>query len=115
MDLQKQLVDGYCVVEVAGDIDTGTSATLQACLEEELAQGNKQFIIDLTNTRYVSSMGLRVFLSHLKKLKASNGSMILSGCNALITDVLRMSGFLNYFQLTANTSEALKLSPSAQQ
>lgn len=110
MNIQKQLLDGICIVEVAGDIDTGTSATLQSCLDEELAQGNKQFIIDLADTRYVSSMGLRVFLSHLKKLKASNGSMVLSGCNELITDVLRMSGFLNYFQLAADKSEALKLS-----
>ena len=109
MDIVKTQHESCCVIEVIGDIDTTSSPSLQKELNNELEQGTQLFIIDMSATRYVSSMGLRVFLSHLKKVKANNGSLVLSGCNQLITDVFRMSGFLNYFKLTTNKSEALEL------
>lgn len=107
MDIKKQQINNCCLIEVIGDIDTSTSPTLQDSLDEELSQGKRLFVIDLANTRYVSSMGLRALLSHLKKLRTDQGSMVISGCNQLITDVFRMSGFLKYFELADNKDDAI--------
>lgn len=108
MDLRSEQVNGICVLDISGDLDTMTAPVLQAKLEDELEQGRLFFILDLSETRYVSSMGLRVFLSHLKKLKSIEGQMMLSGCNQLISDVLKMSGFLAYFKLVETREEALQ-------
>lgn len=107
MDIRTEDVDGICIVTISGDLDTTTSPMLQARLEEEIDQGRLLFIFELSATRYVSSMGLRVFLSHLKKLKSKQGQMLLSGCNQVVSDVLRMSGFLAYFQLVDSRQQAI--------
>lgn len=90
------------LIQVDGDIDTLTAAQLQDCLTGELNDQSQIFVIDMGGVRYISSMGLRVFLSHLKRLKPKNGSItIAKGCK-LVCDVFQMSGFSAYFEITDN-------------
>lgn len=95
------------LIEVSGDIDTLTAPEMQACLTQELREEPMLFIIDLTAVRYISSMGLRVFLSHLKRVKANEGSMVIAGASKLVNEVFRMSGFANYFEMVGERVEAL--------
>lgn len=90
------------LIQVDGDIDTLTAPELQACLNGELKESAQTFVVDLSNVRYISSMGLRVFLSHLKRVKAQSGSMVIAGAGQLVSEVFRMSGFANYFEMTAD-------------
>lgn len=62
--------------------------------------------MDLTNTEYVSSMGLRVFLSHLKTLKASGGRMVLCGLNEEVQEILDMAGFAPLFEIMEASNDA---------
>ena len=96
------------VVHVGGDVDTLTAPELQACLTDALTDGPQTFVIDLSNVRYISSMGLRVFLSHLKRVKANNGAMVIAGAQKLVSDVFQMSGFSNYFEIAADLQSAMK-------
>jgi len=96
------------VVHVGGDVDTLTAPELQACLTDALKDGPQTFVIDLSDVRYISSMGLRVFLSHLKRVKANNGAMVIAGAQKLVSDVFQMSGFSNYFEITADLASAMQ-------
>ena len=99
------------LIHVDGDIDTHTAPDLQACLTAQLKDTPRVFVVDVTNVRYISSMGLRVFLSHLKRVKAQSGSMVIAGASKLVSDVFQMSGFSNYFEMTADLESArLRLS-----
>jgi anti-anti-sigma factor len=73
----------------------------------ELKETPQIYVIDMSNVRYISSMGLRVFLSHLKRVKANNGSIVISAASKLVTDVFHMSGFSNYFEMTADLDSAM--------
>ena len=97
------------LIDVDGDIDTLTAPQLQACLSAELTDSAQLFVIDLTDVRYISSMGLRVFLSHLKRVKAQSGSMMIAGAGQLVSDVFRMSGFSSYFEMTDDLQSARQL------
>ena len=90
------------LIRVDGDIDTLTAPELQACLTAQIKESAQVFVIDLSNVRYISSMGLRVFLSHLKRVKAQSGSMVIAGAGQLVSEVFRMSGLANYFEMTAD-------------
>jgi len=94
------------LIHVDGDIDTLTAPELQGCLSAQLKDNPQVFVIDMSDVRYISSMGLRVFLSHLKRVKAQGGSMVIAGAGQLVSDVFRMSGFSNYFEMTADLDSA---------
>lgn len=95
------------LVRVSGDIDTLTAPELQSCLSNSLSDGAQLFVIDLAGVRYISSMGLRVFLSHLKRVKAASGSMVMASPGKLVSDVFRMSGFSSYFDIVDSTDDAM--------
>ena len=94
------------VVQIDGDVDTLTAPELQSCLTEALIEAPQTFVIDLSSVRYISSMGLRVFLSHLKRVKANGGEMVIAGPQKLVSDVFQMSGFSNYFEMTMDLEAA---------
>lgn len=109
MNITKDVVDGLTIIVVSGDIDTVTSPGLQEVLSKEVEDGTINHIIDLCDTRYISSMGLRVLLNHLKKIKKLGGKFIISGCNPLIEEIFEISGFLQYFSLASSRKDALNL------
>ena len=81
----------------AGDVHA-----LQACL----ADGATALLLDLTSTDYVSSMGLRVFLSTLKSLKTSGGRLVLSGLNDEVQEIIDLAGFAPLFEICTTTDQA---------
>jgi anti-sigma B factor antagonist len=106
MELRVDRLDRLSILSVDGDIDTSTASHLQEALAQELSAGCTQMVVDMTAVRYVSSMGLRVFLSQLKKLRGIGGRLVLSGCNDLVQDVFRISGFASFFEMATNIAEA---------
>ena len=108
MQLSVEARSNGVVVHVGGDIDTLTAPQLQTCLTEALTEEAQTFLIDLSGVRYISSMGLRVFLSHLKRVKAHNGTMMIAGAQKLVSDVFQMSGFSNYFEMMPDLQAALQ-------
>ena len=64
--------------------------------------------IDLENTRYVSSAGLRIFLATAKKMMAKSGKVILCHPNEIVKDILHVSGFNTIIVVKATVQEALK-------
>ncbi|MFM8936157.1 MAG: STAS domain-containing protein [Vulcanococcus sp.] len=104
MDLRVDRRSQGVLIHVDGDIDTITAPELQTCLSAELAEQTQTFVIDMSAVRYISSMGLRVLLSHLKRVKAQNGAMVIAGSSKLVSDVFRMSGFASYFEMVDQLS-----------
>ena len=47
---------------------------------------------------YISSSGLRIFLSILKNAKSKGCHVFIRGINADITKVFKMTGFFNLFE-----------------
>ena len=106
IELKVEQHDKGVLIHVDGDIDTLTAPELQSCMASELRETSQVFVIDMSDVRYISSMGLRVFLSHLKRVKAQNGTMVIAAASKLVSDVFRMSGFSNYFEMTADVESA---------
>lgn len=109
VEITQEIEGEICITAVSGDIDTTTSPQLQKALSSEVEKGIKNHIIDLSNSRYISSMGLRVFLSHLKTINKLNGRLVICGCNELIEEIFEMSGFLRYFSMASDRREAIEM------
>ena len=62
--------------------------------------------MELTGMEYVRSVGLRVLLATLKKLKADQGRLLLIGLNPDVREIFDMAGFSSLFEITASLEEA---------
>lgn len=96
------------VFHPVGSIDTTTSSDLEGTLMEGIAQGMRWIILDLTDVRYVSSAGIRVFITTVKSLKKENGEIRFSTPNKNVLDVLQLSGLLKMLKVYPDNSTAIK-------
>jgi anti-anti-sigma factor len=96
----------FMIIHVKGELDSNTSGELDNTLKQLLDKGSRQFILELSEMDYVSSVGLRVFLAHLKKLKSDQGRMVLAGLNAEVQEIFDMAGFSSLFEITSDLEAA---------
>ena len=64
-----------------------------------LENADKTIILDCTNLEYISSSGLRLFLSIRKEAGAKGGKVIIENINEEIRKVFMMTGFFNLFDI----------------
>ncbi len=74
-------------------IDTKTAPHFAKDLEDFAAQGKFDIVIDMSETEYISSVGLRAFLSMQKKVNANNGKMIIKNVQDGVREVFDITGF----------------------
>jgi anti-anti-sigma factor len=80
------------VVRAAGDINAATCPKLEETLVGLIEGGTSRLVLDLGDTRYISSAGLRVLLIAAKRL-TGNGKFALSRPSAAVRQILDMTGF----------------------
>jgi anti-anti-sigma factor len=94
------------IIGVEGEVDTNTAGALEASLIEEFEKGARLLILELSQMEYVSSVGLRVLLAHLKKLKTSQGRLVLTGLNEEVQEIFDMAGFSALFEISPDLEAA---------
>ncbi|MCM8780946.1 MAG: STAS domain-containing protein [Candidatus Omnitrophica bacterium] len=72
-----------------------------------LDEGNKNIILDLSNTSYVSSVVLASFVYMLKRAKEAGGNLILCSINPKVQEVLGLTNLDKVFDITSNRQEAI--------
>lgn len=106
VDIKTSKSQDCLLISITGELDTTTTPELEAKLNEESEANLRNYIIDLSETEYISSMGLRILLATLKKVKANGGRMLLSGLNDEIQEVFDMAGFASLFEIHPTLAEA---------
>ena len=95
MDIQKKLDGTTLSVTVTGHIDTVTAPQLEAELSLDSVE---ELVFDISGVAYVSSAGLRVFLSSYKAMAKKRG-MTIVGAQPAVLDVFKITGFASIFKL----------------
>lgn len=98
MDIKIQTVGRVTVAEIAGDVDARTVLKAQDQLLP-LAQPGCKLLLDMSQTNYLSSSGLRMLLSLYRQVSTNNGSIVLAGLSEEIKDTMSVTGFLRFFTL----------------
>ena len=74
-----------------GRVDTLTAPELEKTIKENL-DGVTSLVFDLTNLEYISSAGLRVFLSAQKAMNGQ-GKMTVCHVNETVMEIFDVTGF----------------------
>ncbi|MEP6485603.1 MAG: anti-sigma factor antagonist [Rudaea sp.] len=113
IDIKQEEHGGTRILVLSGRLDTETSADVELSLQDLLAAGDRNFLIDMTGIGYVSSAGLRVLLATVKQLEGGKGSLRLCGLNPSVRQVFDVAGFSKLFALFPDRAAALRDSPAA--
>lgn len=81
-------------------IDTSNAPKFEELLIKAMENGqNSHIAVDMTDTIYISSIGLRALLSVQKKLHQGNGSMIITNARPQIMEIFEITGFSGIFTM----------------
>ena len=86
-------------VRLAGRLDTPAAVKAQQEIGPLLDNADKTIILDCKNLDYISSSGLRLFLTIRKESSAKGGKVIIENINEEIRKVFMMTGFFNLFEI----------------
>ncbi len=103
---QEQLAGGVTLVLVDGRLDQGQNGELEAALNELLADDQIKLVVDLSQTSYINSGGLRCLVTVWRKARQQEGNLVLSGLNPRLQDIFRMVGFDKVFQIFPTNAKA---------
>jgi anti-anti-sigma factor len=95
------------LVTIPQRVDTTSAAGVEAELRGLIDGGARRIVADFSGNEYVSSAGLRVFLSVLKALEKNDGRIVLCSMQPFVTDVFEISGFSGLFVICPTREEAL--------
>lgn len=96
MEIEKKIDGTKMTLTLSGRLDTNTSPELEA---EMVLDGITEVVFDLANLEYISSAGLRIFLTAQKKMMACDGKVVLESPNAMVRSVLDITGCADIFQI----------------
>jgi anti-anti-sigma factor len=101
--------DGVQIISITGRLDATTAPPVQARFDEVVSLQQRFFILDLKGVDYVSSGGLRVFLTMAKKVDAMGGGIVLVDVHPFVEDLLTMTGFDTLFPMAGTCEDAMRM------
>lgn len=99
MEVDLTRKDNEVTVKFTGRMDTPAAQELAKELEPLKEDAAGTIILDCSDLSYISSSGLRIFLSLRKAAAVKGGKVIVKGISDDIRQVFMMTGFLNLFQI----------------
>lgn len=107
MEIKINDENGVTVVEILGSLDTNTAREAENTVNDIVDSDKEKLLIDLKETTFVSSAGLRVFLATSKKMTAQGKSLAFCSPNEVVQEVFDISGFSSILNVSPSRSEAL--------
>ena len=91
--------NGGMLAILNGRLDTPAAVKAQQEIGPLLENADKEIVFDCTNLEYISSSGLRLFLTIRKEASVKGGKVIIEYINDEIRKVFMMTGFFNLFEI----------------
>ena len=91
--------DGNLVAIFEGRLDTAAAPQTEQELQPLKNCQGHDIVLDCTELAYISSSGLRIFITLRKAAAAKGGKVIVRNISNEIRSVFMMTGFLNLFEI----------------
>lgn len=95
----------WAVLAVAGEIDLATVSGLEQAIKDVLDQGTSNLVIDLSETNFMDSTGLRVLIMADREFKEGDRSLAILVKPGPISRLLDVSGMHELLRVIADTAE----------
>lgn len=95
------------VVSLVGKLDVNLSVSIEAELEQLVESGSHYLILELSGIEYLSSSGIRVFISIMRKIKDKNGRLVLACVPDIIKKILKTVELEDLFEVYDSVDDAV--------
>jgi len=95
------------VIAVSGEIDVYTAPSLRERLNELVASGHYDLVVDMEGVEFLDSTGLGVLVGGLKRVRSHDGTLRLVCAQEKILKVFRITGLTKVFPIHPTLEEAL--------
>lgn len=99
MQINIQTNGEQTVVQLIGNLDIAATTNQTDLLQQVLDLADRQLVIDCAELEYISSAGLRFFMQLKRESEAKGGKVTICHLNEDVSDIFRMSGFHNIFEI----------------
>ncbi|MCR5759584.1 MAG: STAS domain-containing protein [Bacteroidales bacterium] len=99
MEVKITREDGEVTALLIGRLDTPASLEIAPQMNALAEDAGGTIILDCTELEYISSSGLRIFITLRKAAASKGGKVIVRGISNEIRSVFMMTGFLNLFEI----------------
>ena len=82
-----------------GRLDTPASVEVSREVQPLLDKADRTIVLDCSEMTYISSSGLRIFLTVRKAAAAKGGRVVIKDLSSEIRQVFMMTGFLQLFEI----------------
>jgi len=82
-----------------GRLDTAAAPQFEAAIQPLMNLHNSSVCLDCSRLEYISSSGLRLFISLLKACKRNASTLTLQHLNDSVMEVFRMTDFVHIFRI----------------
>ncbi len=96
---QEPLGDEIWLVAINGRLDQTLTPALEQQLTALLDDGKARLVLDLSQTEYINSGGLRTLVTGWRKAKQQEGNLVLCGLSGRLQEIFHMVGFDQLFQI----------------
>jgi len=108
MEYKEEEKGSILILRIEGRLDAITSPVLDEKITSLIDSGKHLLMLDLEKVDYLSSAGLRLLLSALKKLEGIKGKMAVTSVQDDVMELIKMAGFDQVLKLFATEAEAEK-------
>ena len=107
MNIEMRELKHVSVVKVSGRVDSATAPDLEKSLQGLLDSERTRIVLDLQDTEYMSSAGLRVLVAMHKAAKKNGGGLSLAQPSTRVKEVLDLAGLTPVFDVYPDVVEAV--------
>ena len=103
----EQAGDGVCVITMRGEGDLYTAPDLQRALDDALAAGANEIVVDLGAATFIDSTILGVLMGAAKRARSKRGEIVLVCDDRRILRVFEVTGVRSMFRFERDVAAAL--------
>lgn len=107
IDITVSNVDDVTLVEASGRVDSMSANQFGEALSDQIEDGKKALVLDLSGVDYMSSAGLREIVNALKKVKRAQGDLRIAQPSERVREVFEMAGLDTIFQIYGSQDDAV--------
>ena len=96
------------ILKLNGRLDSITSHKLEEKFLSLLNKDEKKVVVNCSQLNYISSAGLRVLLMVSKRLRSTDGKIVLASLQDQVKEVFDIAGFSSIFTIFHSQEEAIK-------
>lgn len=96
------------IVKLAGRIDIQSALELERQINDIMNMNVNKIVFDFSDVQHLSSSGIRVLISSLRRTTANKGGIKLANVGQNIRKVLKLVELENLFNYYDSTEEAVK-------